>query len=184
MDAIVDRRLSSEEPSIRHKVRVGALGEAPRSPEISGMQAEIKRSPRVQALLQKRDEQGRVRPLHHTYRKWIGAHWVVGRPADLGYTPGDENLIPIRFALKVLGEAGLIDDPRCGEALDLLQSKQFTDGGWPAEARYYSNAKVSSSGYDLVSWGGVYKRRLNEWVTADALYVLYRAGRLGMDDGN
>jgi hypothetical protein len=84
----------------------------------------------------------------------------------------------ILFALKVMAEAGFIRDPRCEEALDLLESKQLPDGGWPAEERFYKTAKPPTSGCDLVSWGGVSKRRPNAWVTADALYVLRAAGRL------
>jgi hypothetical protein len=84
----------------------------------------------------------------------------------------------ILFALKVMTETGFINDPRCGDALDLLQSKQLPDGGWPAEERFYKGVDAQASGCDLVSWGGVNKRKMNEWVTADALYVLRAAGRL------
>jgi hypothetical protein len=79
--------------------------------------------------------------------------------------------------LKVMAEAGFIRDDRCQEALDLLQEKRLPDGGWPAEARFYQNTDEKKSGYDLVDWGGVGKRRSNEWVTVDALYVLKEAGR-------
>ncbi len=88
----------------------------------------------------------------------------------------------ILFALKVMAEAGFIDDPRCADALDLLQSKRLSDGGWPAEERFYKIAETRTSGRDLVSWGGVSKRRLNEWVTADALYVLRNAGKSDTED--
>jgi len=335
MNSIVDTLLSSDEPSIRYKIRVGVLCEDPDSRAIRNLQAEIKQSPRVQSLLQNRDARGRIRPVHHPYKKWIGAHWVLATLADIGYPPGDESLLPVRdqvfdcwlnpeavrervcaeapppnkdrgvpviqgrarrcasqqgnalfsavalglmdehceqlaellirwqwpdggwncdrraeathasfwesliplrglawyakttgredcrcaakkagelflehrlyrrtkdgkvmneqftqlhypcywrydilFALKVLAEAGFIDDPRCGDALGLLQSKRLSDGGWPAEERFYRTAKAPSSGCDRVSWGGVSKRRLNEWVTADALCVLQSAGRL------
>jgi hypothetical protein len=332
---IVEALLSSEEPSIRFKVRVGALGEDPDSLAIRRLRSEIKSSPRVRALLRNRDEQGRLRPVRNPYSKWRGAHWVFATLADIGYPRGDRGLIPIRgqvfdcwlnpeairerickrppaklraqgvpiingrarrcasqqgnalfsavtlglmdercgqlaeclirwqwpdggwncdrragavhssfwesliplrglarfaeatgdesargaarraseiflerrlhrrisdgkimngqfvrlhypcywrydilFALKVMAEAGFISDPRCGEALDLLQSKQLPDGGWPAEERFHSTAKSARSGRDSVSWGGVSQRRSNEWVTADALSVLRAAGRL------
>lgn len=84
----------------------------------------------------------------------------------------------ILFALKVMAEAGFIDDPRCAAALDLLESKQLPDGGFPAEAKYYTVPKKTRSGRTAVDWGGTSKRRLNEWVSADALYVLRAAGRL------
>jgi hypothetical protein len=88
----------------------------------------------------------------------------------------------ILFGLKVMAEAGFVRDERCGEALDVLESKRLPYGGWPAEERFYRNAKVPTSGCELVAWGGASKRRMNEWVTADALYVLREAGRLNSED--
>lgn len=78
----------------------------------------------------------------------------------------------ILFGLKVIGEAGLLRDPRCADALDLLESKRLPDGGFPAEKKYYSSAG------SLVDWGGTSKKRMNQFVTADALSVLKQAGRL------
>ncbi len=80
--------------------------------------------------------------------------------------------------LKVMAEAGFIGDPRCNEALDLLEAKRLSDGGWAAEGRYYSTSGKAASGVEWVDWGGVKKRRANEWVTVDALAVLQAAGRL------
>jgi hypothetical protein len=81
--------------------------------------------------------------------------------------------------LKALAEVGLIQDPRCSDALDLLERKELPGGGWPAERRFYN--KVTSQvelHADYVDWGGASRTRMNEWVTADALYVLRGAGRL------
>lgn len=83
----------------------------------------------------------------------------------------------ILFGLKVMAEIGLLDDPRCGEALDLLERKQLQDGGWPAESRYYSVSQNIELNADYVDWGGTSQSRMNPWVTADALSVLVRAGR-------
>lgn len=80
--------------------------------------------------------------------------------------------------LKVMAEAGFIDDPRCQAAVDVLEAKRLPDGGWPAEKRYYKIAAKLGSGTELVDWGGSGKRRTNEWVTADALGVLQAAGRI------
>jgi hypothetical protein len=82
-------------------------------------------------------------------------------------------------ALKVFAEIGMTDDPRFRDALDLLQEKELPDGGWPAESKYYT--KVSdkvSLGTDYVDWGGTSIKKLNEWITVDALYVLKKFGRL------
>lgn len=82
-------------------------------------------------------------------------------------------------ALAELGEAAIKDD-RANDALDLLESKRLDDGGWPAEARYYKKVTDEIAlGNDFVSWGGTSTRRLNEWTTLDALYVLRASGRLG-----
>jgi hypothetical protein len=84
----------------------------------------------------------------------------------------------ILFGLKVMAEAGFIDDPRCNDALDLLESKRLADGGFPAEKKYYRVSDRRQNGDSLVDWGGTSKVRLNEFVTADALYVLKQANRL------
>ena len=84
----------------------------------------------------------------------------------------------ILFGLVVMAEADLIGDERCRDALDLLESKRLPDGGFPAEKKYYQATGKPRSGRSLVDWGGTSKRHMNEFVTADALYVLKRSGRL------
>ena len=83
----------------------------------------------------------------------------------------------VLFGLKVLAEAGYIRDPRCADALDLLESKRTPDGGYPAEGRHYSTAASRGSGRSLVEWGAVSTRVMNPFVTTDALWVLKQAGR-------
>ncbi|MHB9031887.1 MAG: hypothetical protein ACYC6L_02445 [Anaerolineae bacterium] len=83
----------------------------------------------------------------------------------------------ILAGLKVLAEAGFIADKRCNEALDLLESKRLPDGGFPAEGRHYRVGADPKSGHSLVDWGPISKRRMNPFVTLDALYVLKSAGR-------
>jgi hypothetical protein len=78
--------------------------------------------------------------------------------------------------LKAMAEIGLVGDPRCADALDLLESLRLPDG-WPAHARYYRVSADPGSGHDSVDWGGAAKRRANPWVTADALAVLHAARR-------
>jgi hypothetical protein len=79
--------------------------------------------------------------------------------------------------LKAMAEAGLIGDPRCADALDLLESKRLADGGWPAEAKYYHVSDAVELGAEMVDWGETSSRVMNEWVTVDALSVLRAAGR-------
>jgi len=84
----------------------------------------------------------------------------------------------ILFGLKVMAEAGLISDERCHDALDLLESKRLPDGGFPAEGKYYRVTEKATTGRSLVDWGGTSKKHMNEFITADALYVLKKSGRL------
>ena len=79
--------------------------------------------------------------------------------------------------LKVMAEIGRLDDPRCAEALELLESKRLPDGGFPAEAKYYTTAPSAKTGRSLVDWGKTSMVRMNPWVTLDALRVLKAAGR-------
>jgi hypothetical protein len=83
----------------------------------------------------------------------------------------------ILFGLKVMAEAGLIGDKRCYDALELLESKRLPDGGFPSEGKYYRVTDKKTTGRSLVDWGGTGKKHMNEFVTADALYVLKKAGR-------
>lgn len=84
----------------------------------------------------------------------------------------------ILFGLKVMAEVGFISDPRCKSALDLLESKCLPDGGFPAEESYSRPTNPGLSGYMPVHWGGTSTKKMNPFVTADALYVLRVAGRL------
>lgn len=81
--------------------------------------------------------------------------------------------------LKGMVDLGLIGDPRCADALDLLESMRVADG-WPATARYYKVSQDVALHHDSVDWGGTSVRRANPWVTADALAVLRAAGRLSL----
>ncbi len=84
----------------------------------------------------------------------------------------------ILAGLKALHEAGYLDDPRCAAALDLLAGKRLPDGGFPAETRYYRMGESAASGRSSFDWGGASTRRMNPWVTVEALSVLRAAGRM------
>jgi hypothetical protein len=88
----------------------------------------------------------------------------------------------ILFGLKVMAEAGLVRDPRCADALDLLESMCLPDGGFPATGRYFrvydpSLGGAAGPGTDLYDWGPQSAKKMNEFVTVDALFVLREAGR-------
>ena len=88
----------------------------------------------------------------------------------------------ILVALKVMAEAGFIGDPRCEEALDILESKRLADGGWRAEGRHYHVIDEPANGGSLADWGPVSRKKvMNPFVTLDALYVLQAVGRLRIE---
>jgi len=82
----------------------------------------------------------------------------------------------VLFALKVLAEGRFLADARCAEAIALLRSKQREDGGFPAEAKFWAGP-TSRSQRSLVSWGRTGRSRSNEFVTADAMWVLKQVPR-------
>jgi len=318
MATIIDHLMGSGDPAVRLSLTLNVLGESPASPEVRALREEVRESPRVRALLSERQADGRIPG--HPYSKWGGAHWVLVMLADLGYPPGDDELVPLRdqtydwllgpaheknirtvagrvrrcasqegnalyaslrlgladertgelarrlrewqwpdggwncdrrpeaatssfhesliplrglalhaqvtrdeesgaaaeraaelflkrrlfrrlrdgrvmnhrfvrlcypsywhydvlSGLKVMAEAGRISDDRCGEALDLLESKRLPGGGFPADAKHYSAGPAAKSGRSLVEWGGAGATRANEFVSAEALSVLKAAGR-------
>ncbi len=97
--------------------------------------------------------------------------------------PADRIQFPIRFfdvlfVLEVMAEMGRLDDPRCAEALDLLESKRLSDGGFPLEERIGTTRPVIASRGTFADWGPSGTGRSNPLVTVAALGVLRRAGRL------
>ncbi len=93
---LIQRLPRSDDPSIRFKVRVGVLDEDPLSPSIKRLRRQICDGARVQALLSRRDSDGRIHARYNVYDKWSGAHWVFAALADIGYPVADERLKPLR----------------------------------------------------------------------------------------
>ena len=62
--------------------------------------------------------------------KVISPHWV--RPKYPRYWHYD-----MLGGLVAMAEMGLIKDPRCADALDLLERKELPGGGWAAQGRFY-----------------------------------------------
>lgn len=82
--------------------------------------------------------------------------------------------------LKGIAEVGKLDDARCSEALDWLESRELPQGGWPADERHYRVSSRFRPGSEFVDWGGIDRGRRNDWVTSDALFALGEAGRLNL----
>jgi hypothetical protein len=84
----------------------------------------------------------------------------------------------ILSALGVMAELGFIADPRCKEALDLLEARRLPGGGFAADGKFYRVTRGPGAAQrSLVGWGPSGKRQVNEFVTVKALSVLAAAGR-------
>jgi hypothetical protein len=96
--------------------------------------------------------------------------------------PVDKVHYPIRFydilsALLVMTEMGLVRDPRCVDALDLLERKRLGDGMFPVEWTNVKMADRIESRGTYADWSPLSKRKGHPLVTVDALWVLREAGR-------
>ncbi len=78
----------------------------------------------------------------------------------------------VLFALEVMADLGRLDDPRCSDALELLESKRLPDGGFPLEAPTTITAADIRSRGSYADWGPSGLRRTNPLVTLAALAVL------------
>jgi hypothetical protein len=76
-------------------------------------------------------------------------------------------------ALVKLAQLGLLDDPRAGDALDLIETKRRPDGTWSADGAYWRRGS-SGTGIEVVNWG---RSGPNEMLTLNALRVLVATGR-------
>jgi len=98
--------------------------------------------------------------------------------------PAHPALLRIRFptywhydllaGLRTLAAAGAIDDPRAGDALDLLESKRRADGTWRAEGKWWMRPGSTGRNVEAVDWGETASTVLTE----QALGVLGAARRL------
>jgi len=138
-------------------------------------------------------------PPEQLCRAWVNPEHVQGVPVIQGRArrccSQEGNALRL---LLVLG----LDDERCDQLARNLLKWQCPDGGWncdkkpqavnssfhetliparPGAVRACAKRPPGQrrpSGRSLVNWGGVSRRRMNEFVTVDALYVLKAAGRL------
>lgn len=100
---------------------------------------------------------------------------------DWAGKPGPDRIhFPIQFfdvlfALQVMADLGRLGDPRCSDALTLLEAKRLPDGGFPLEAPTVITAAHVVSRGSYAVWGPSGVRRSNPLVTLAALDVLQRA---------
>ena len=72
---------------------------------------------------------------------------------------------------------GNVTDPRCANALDLLESKVVPGEGWAIERRLFNHTSVGTDGYTHAPWEEVKLGRANLLLTVDVLEILGAAGR-------
>jgi hypothetical protein len=77
--------------------------------------------------------------------------------------------------LGTMADIGLIGDPRCAEALELLRSKRLSGGGFPAEYRSAVTSATRTTRGTWADWGPFGRGRENPFVTVEALRVLAAA---------
>ncbi len=92
-----------------------------------------------------------------------------GRPDRIRYPI---QFFDVLFALQVMDELGRLSDPRCADALALLEAKRLPDGGFPLEQRIAPSADRVASGHSYADWGPSGRRRSNPLVSLAGLRVL------------
>jgi hypothetical protein len=160
-DALIERLLSSDEPSIVLRTRLDVLHEAADSGRIRAARDAVRQSERVNTLLSGADQKS-------PYSKWVGLHWVLVDLAELGYPAGDPSLVALSereldwlVSLPGRGPArpiagrhrqhasfegnalysvltlGLVapSDARIREAVRRLLEWQWPDGGWNCDRK-------------------------------------------------
>jgi hypothetical protein len=85
----------------------------------------------------------------------------------------------VLFALQVMAELGRLGDPRCADALELLESKQLPDGGFPLEEPNAPTADRVASRHSYADWGPAGQRQSNALVTVAALGVIRQPATTG-----
>lgn len=98
-----------------------------------------------------------------------------GRPDRIHYPI---QFFDVLFALQVMAELGRIGDPRCTDALALLEAKRLPDGGFPLEAPNATTSERVGSGHSYADWGPTGRRTSNPLVSLAAIGVLQAAARM------
>jgi hypothetical protein len=74
----------------------------------------------------------------------------------------------------LLGRMGMLRDPRCTDALDLLERRRLRDGRWRPGGYWWKPPRGDGTDIEAVDWG---RGGPNEMITLNALRVLRGAGR-------
>ncbi len=85
----------------------------------------------------------------------------------------------VLYVLCVMTETGRIKDGRCREALEMLRSKQLSNGGFPLEMPNARTSAAFQTRGTFADWGPSGKRKMNSLVTAAALWVLKKVEEAG-----
>ena len=94
MADVIQRLLKSKEPAVRYKTLVHVLGKSPKSTEARKARNKMRQVGVAHKLLAEFRRGGAIP--RHPYSKWRGAHWILAALADMGYPPGDKELVPLR----------------------------------------------------------------------------------------
>jgi hypothetical protein len=84
----------------------------------------------------------------------------------------------ILMGLIGMDEVGRLDDPRCKDALDLLESKRLADGGFASEIKYFVTNQNAASGVSPINWGAANPKKTNDFITVRVLGILKKAERI------
>ena len=109
------------------------------------------------------------------FRK-LSDHSIIN-PHFIELTFPHYHIYDILIALMVMDEAGRINDPRCQEALNLLEQKYIPGQGWSIENTYEQH-NPHQHRFSLVNWNQEKIGKANPFLSAQALIVLKHAGRL------
>lgn len=104
-----------------------------------------------------------------TYAPWLRLHFPVHYYYDA------------LVGLDIVTSLGRGSDPRLTKALDWLEGRRNPDGSWNLDAVHpdlEDDAYIEGMGTPFFSFGLEFPGRPSRWITATALKVLHRAGRI------
>jgi hypothetical protein len=110
-----------------------------------------------------------LRTVEVIHRSWMALHY----PPYWHYD--------ILQALVVLTRMGLVGDPRCDDALDVLRRRRLADGRWRPGGYWWKPPGSERGNVEVVGWG---RSAPNEMITLNALRILRSVGAERRTRGN